>query len=101
MTSPMQKTSLTLTAQEVADLRHLVSIAVWIRSEQLGAENVVMQIKAEGIDSVLPPVQLINEGFVVHLAMGDVNGGMHWWKRLTASLELLNSAQLRPSWSKE
>lgn len=95
-----ETTTLTLTAQDLADLRHLVSVAVWIRSEQLGAENVVMQIQGQGVDSRMPPVEFINDGFVIHWAMGELNGGQRWWKRLTASLELLDSAQLQPSWTR-
>lgn len=101
MSDPNEKSVLTFTSQELADLRHLVSIAVWVRSEQMGAENVVMIIKDQGVDSRVPPIEYINEGFVIRSAMGDMHGGMVWWKRLTALLELADGAGLRPSWSQE
>ena len=101
MGNSIQKTSLTLTAQELADLRHLVSIAVWIRSEQMGAESTLQNIHAHGIATDMWPIQINNDLMQVKAVMADMHHGQLWWKRLTACLELLDSPTLSPSWSQE
>lgn len=92
---------LSLTVQEVADLRHLISIAVWIRAEQMGSESTIQNIHAHGIATNMLPIQINNDLMQVKAVMADMANGQKWWKRLSALLELANAPQTGPSWHRQ
>lgn len=72
------------TPQELADLRALISIAVWIRSEQIAEPGSMLMIDTTGLETKLCRAQM--------------NAGQDWHKRLTALLG--TDEKLMPSWNK-
>jgi hypothetical protein len=91
--------SLTMTLQDLADLRHLVSIAVWIRSEQIENEEVnLLTVRPEDLDSLLPPVVIQNDMLNIRRAKGDMNAARIAWGRMNTLLNLRHAEALTPSW---
>jgi hypothetical protein len=91
--------SLTMTLQDLADLRHLVSIAVWIRSEQIENEEVhLLMVKPEDLSSLLPPVTVQNDMLNVRRATGDMNAARIAWGRMNTLLKQRHAEALTPSW---
>lgn len=83
--------------QDVADLRHLLGIAIWIRSEQLATPNVVRMIAANDTTHMPPPVEINTHALSVDNCQGDLHHSLEWWKRLTVILDKHHFAGLH-SW---
>lgn len=70
-----------LTTQEIADLRALVSIAVWIRSEQVANAGKIIEIHDGSLRMELQTQDLHLENI-----LAEMRAGQEWYKRLTALL---------------
>lgn len=81
--------TLITSAQDIADLRHLLSIAVWIRTDQLGHPNSVRMVAAGSWDASAPPIKINTHGVSLRNCQGDLDHALEWWKRLTAILDKL------------
>lgn len=96
-----EKDVLVLSHQELADIRHLISIAVWIRGEQVDNSDVaLMKLEPTGIDSTLPPLVVNNDLLNVRRSTQDRDIGIAWWRRLTSILVRSGNEKLGPSWHK-
>jgi hypothetical protein len=82
-----------LTAQEIADLRALISIAVWIRSEQVAHAGKVIEIHDGSLR-----LELHTQDLHLQNAIAEMRAGQEWHKRLTA---LLPIPAPQPSYRKE
>lgn len=97
----MEKIKLEITPQELADWRHLVSIAVWIRSEQIHGEDAAyLTIQPQQLNSTVPPVGLSNELLSMGRAMKDFDVGQTVWRQMTELLKPFKADKLLPSWHK-
>lgn len=96
----MVKINLTLTLQEIADLRYLVSVAVWVRSEQISNEKFsVFTLHPNAVDStLLPPTTIENDMLNVGRAMKDFEKGRETWSSLSLLLKGTEEEKSGPSW---
>lgn len=92
--------TVTLTAQEIADLRHLVSVAVWIRSEQLAQRNVQRRLQSVDPDPALPmpETHIDTRSLVIPMCKADLTNGQYYHGKLTGILERLGESSLQARW---
>lgn len=97
--------TLSLEKQQIADLRALVSIAVWIRSEQLTQKDVVRLLATN--DPVkwtqipTPMTRIDTRALVLSYCVADQENAIRWWNRLDGILKLLDATDMQPSWRQE
>lgn len=91
-----------ITPQFLADLRALVSIAVWIRSEQMAQRDVVRLLTtsdpSKWRDIPMPATRIDTRALVLGHCVADHESAIKWWTRLDSALKVLDAANLEPSW---
>lgn len=91
--------SVAFTPQQLADLRHLINVAIWIRTEQVMNESVaLMTVAPVLLDATLPPVTIINENLNVARAMKDLDFARAYWVRFNQMLKDIGKQSMHPSW---
>lgn len=95
-----KRTSLSMA--DIADLRQLVSIAVWIRSEQLAQRDVQRLIKtvdsAEWKEVSMPLTFIDSRSLALSHCINEHEAGVVWWNRLNAILESFGEKELKAKW---
>lgn len=93
-----------ITPQFLADLRHLVSIAVWIRSEQMAQRDVqrlIRTVDPATWDSIPTPLTFIDtRQLVLGDCADDQANGILMWNKLDAMLDIFGAKALKSSWRK-
>lgn len=89
-----------LSLQELADLRHLISIAVWIRSAQLAQPGAVRLIRSGQVEVSMPPVELDTRDLSLSACHADMVHGQRYWERITKLLEGADALPAQAFWRK-
>jgi hypothetical protein len=101
-TKNVRDNTIKFTREQIADLRALVSIAVWIRSEQLAQRDVVRLLNtvdpARWVSLPTPATQIDTRALMVAYCVADQENAIKWWTRLDAMLKVLGATDLDPTW---
>lgn len=89
-----------LTVQELADLRHLVSIAVWIRSHQLANKGAVRLLRSGAMGEEMPACEIDARDLSVGACQADMVHGQRYWERITKLLEAQDALPAQALWRK-
>lgn len=95
-----KRASLSMT--DIAELRALVSIALWIRSEQMiqrDVQRLVKTVDPATWDKVSVPMTFIDtRDLMLSNAIAEQAAARDWWNKLDTILESFDERALQPKW---
>lgn len=89
------------TIQDIVDLQHLLSIAIWIRSDQLNHPETLRRVEADDLKSLPAPVEIDTHCLHIANCGGDLEHALEWWKRFAQILDKHAANDRRFSWEKK
>ena len=97
MTQLSDDSKVSFTIQQLADIKRLIGIAVWIRSEQMAQRDVVVKIRSKDFKADMPSTHHDTRMLMVENCMLDLENGKKYWQFLHDELHAWG-VQPEPSW---